>query len=95
MGKVKVGATSKPNKVTIQNGSDTTPVTFTSIAATGDFAMVNGCGATLRPKGKCEVTVRFTPTELGASFGVLTIKSNANNPEAVVNLSGTGTEPKR
>ena len=63
--------------------------------ATGDFAIVNGCGATLRPKGKCEVTVRFTPTALGASYGFLTIKSNANNPQAVVNLSGTGKKPKR
>ncbi len=95
MGKVREGAVSKPRKVTIQNGSTTTPVTFTSIVANGDFAMVNGCGATIRPKGKCEVTVRFTPTALGARHGFLTITSNANNPQAVVNLSGTGTEQKR
>ncbi len=95
MGKVREGAVSKPRKVTIQNGSTTTPVTFTSIVANGDFAMVNGCGATIRPKGKCEVTVRFTPTALGARHGFLTITSNANNPQAVVNLSGTGTQPKR
>ena len=36
-----------------------------------------------------------TPAALGASFGTLTIGSNANNPQAVVNLTGTGTEPKR
>jgi len=35
------------------------------------------------------------PSAPGASYGVLTIKSNANNPEAVVNLSGTGTKLKR
>ena len=95
MGKVREGAVSKPRKVTIQNGSTTTTVTFTSIVANGDFAMVNGCGATLRPKGQCKVTVRFTPTALGARYGTLTIGSNANNPQAVVNLSGTGTKPKK
>jgi Abnormal spindle-like microcephaly-assoc'd, ASPM-SPD-2-Hydin len=95
MGKVKEGATSKPRKVTIQNVSGTTPVTFTSIVAIGDFSIVNGCGATLGPKGQCKVTVQFTPSAPGASYGVLTIKSNANNPEAVVNLSGTGKQPKR
>jgi hypothetical protein len=63
--------------------------------ANGDFSMVNGCGASLSPKGKCEVTVRFMPTALGASYGTLTIGSNANNPQAVVNLSGTGARPKR
>jgi hypothetical protein len=95
MGKVREGAVSKPRKVTIQNGSDTTPVTFTSIVADGDFSIVNGCGATLRPKGQCKVTVRFTPTAPGPSYGVLTITSNANNPQAVVNMSGTGAKPKR
>jgi hypothetical protein len=63
--------------------------------ADGDFAIENGCGASLGLKGKCEVTVRFTPTALGERFGTLTIGSNANNPQAIVNLSGTGTRPKR
>jgi len=41
------------------------------------------------------VTVRFTPTALGAHDGTLTIRSNAINSTDTVNLRGTGTEPKK
>jgi hypothetical protein len=88
------GSVSKPKKVTISNKSKTTPVTFSSIAASGDFAIVNGCGATIRPKSKCSVTVRFKPTALGSRGGTLTIRSNANNSPSSVGLTGVGTQAK-
>ncbi|MGC1397304.1 choice-of-anchor D domain-containing protein, partial [Candidatus Binatus sp.] len=97
LGKVVFGndGVSKPRKVTIQNKSKTTAVTFSSIAAGGDFAIVNGCGASIRPKAKCTVKVRFSPTALGARDGTLTIDSNASNSPSSVGLTGEGTHPKK
>ncbi|MGH7923405.1 MAG: choice-of-anchor D domain-containing protein, partial [Candidatus Binatus sp.] len=89
------GAIGKPKHVTIANKSKTTPVTFASIAGTGDFAIVRGCGASLGPKSKCTVTVTFSPTALGTRSGTLTIYSNASNSPNIVGLSGIGTQPKK
>jgi len=97
LGKVVFGndAASKPRKVTIQDKSKTTAVTFSRIAASGDFAIVNGCGATIRPKAKCTVTVRFSPTAFGTRDGTLTIDSNAINSPSSVGLIGEGTHAKK
>jgi hypothetical protein len=89
------GAVSKPKKVTIANTSRTAPVSFSSIVASGDFAIANGCGATIGPKSKCSVTVTFKPAALGAHSGTLTIRSNANNSPTSVGLTGIGTQPKK
>ena len=90
-----LGASSKPKKVTISNKSKTTPVTFSSIVASDDFAMVSRCGATIGPRRRCSVSVTFTPSALGKRDGTLTITSNANNSPSSVGLSGIGTQPKR
>ncbi len=89
------GAVSKPQQVTIMNKSKTTPVTFSSIATSGDFAMVSGCGATIGPKSTCKVTIRFLPTGFGGREGTLTINSNASNSPRSVDLTGSGTHAKR
>ena len=89
------GATSKPKKVTIQNKSKTTPVIFSSIAASGDFAMVSGCGATIGAKSKCTVSVTFTPTALGVRGGTLTIRSNSSSSPNTVAVTGSGVPPKK
>jgi len=68
---------------------------FSSIVASGDFAAVSGCGATIRPKSKCSVTVTFKPTALGSRGGTLTIRSNANNSPSSVGLTGIGTQAKK
>jgi len=89
------GAVSKPRHVTIKNKSKHTPVTFSSIVTSGDFAMVNGCRATIRPQSKCSVTIRFSPTGYGWHGGTLTINSNASNSPNSVVLTGTGTHAKK
>ncbi len=88
------GAVSKPGRVSIMNRSKTTPVTFSSVAASGDFAMVSGCGATIGPRSKCSVTVTFSPTGLGTRGGALTVRSNASNSPGSVGLTGSGTQAK-
>jgi hypothetical protein len=97
LGKVVFGnaSVSKHKKITIANKSKTTPVTFSSIVASGDFAAVNGCGATIRPKSKCSLNVTFKPTALGSRGGTLTIRSNASNSPSSVGLNGIGTQAKK
>jgi hypothetical protein len=96
-GKVVFGnnAVSKPHKVTIQNKSETTPVTFSIIGVSGDFRAQNRCGAIIAPDGKCVVTLSFSPTALGTRNGTLTINSNASNSSASVGLNGEGIVPKK
>jgi NHL repeat len=89
------GKTSKPKRVVITNTSKTAPVTFASIVASGDFSDASGCGSTIAPRKKCNVSVKFLPTALGARSGTLTITSNATNSPIAVPLSGTGTTKKK
>ena len=56
---------------------------------------MNGCGAALRPKGKCSVSVTFKPAAVGPGGGTLTIGSNADNSPSSIGLSGVGTQPKK
>jgi Abnormal spindle-like microcephaly-assoc'd, ASPM-SPD-2-Hydin len=89
------GAVSKPRQIKIANKSKTIAVTFSGIVASGDFAMVSRCGASIGPKSKCSVTVTFKPTALGSRGGTLTIRSNANNSPSSIGLTGTGTQGKK
>jgi hypothetical protein len=89
------GATSKSKRIVITNTSRMSPVTFVGIVASGDFSKVSGCGPTIAPRKKCNVTVKFSPTALGARGGALTITSNATNSPLAVSLSGTGTTKKK
>jgi uncharacterized repeat protein (TIGR03803 family) len=88
--KQKVGRTSKPKTFTLTNKQ---PVTLTNIAisTTGDFAVSSTtCGASLAVKGKCTISVTFTPTETGTRTGKLQVSDSASNSPQVANLSGTG-----
>jgi hypothetical protein len=89
------GAVSKPRQIKIANKSKTIAVTFSRIVASGDFAMVSGCGATIAPKSRCLVTVTFKPTAVGSRGGTLSIRSNANNSPSSIGLSGVGTQAKQ
>ena len=86
----QVSAQSATQAFTVQN-TGTSSATFSGIAVTGDYAITaNTCGATLANGASCTVTVRFTPTALGARNGTLTVNSNAFNAPAQSTLSGTG-----
>ena len=66
---------------------------FTSITASGDFAVTNNCGAGLGAGGSCSLSVTFTPTVAGARTGAITIASNATGSPHNVSLSGSGNGP--
>jgi hypothetical protein len=88
--KTVVGATSKPQTVTLTNTGVST-LNIASIAPSGDFAIQSTtCGSTLAAKAKCTVKVTFTPTQTGARTGTLTFTDNAPNSPQTVALSGTG-----
>jgi len=86
------GVTSAGKTVTITN-SGTATLNIGSIATSGDFAQVTStkpCGSTLAAGASCKIKVTFTPTQLGARTGAITITDNAANSPQSVPLSGTG-----
>jgi hypothetical protein len=88
--KEKVGATSKAKMFTLTNKQSVT-LTNIAISATGDFAVsATTCGTSLAAKGKCTISVTFTPTETGTRTGQLRVSDNASNSPQTANLSGTG-----
>jgi hypothetical protein len=83
-----VGATATAQVVTVSNTGGQ-PVTLTSEAATGDFAIsVNTCGTSLSINTGCSLSITFTPTSAGARSGALTLIDGAGTQ--TIQLSGTG-----
>ncbi|MGA7559459.1 MAG: choice-of-anchor D domain-containing protein [Terriglobales bacterium] len=90
--KTAVGTTSKAKDVTVENSGNAT-LDITSIAASGDFAIVvssKPCGSTLAAGKKCKIAVTFTPEQTGTLTGDVTITDNAPNSPQQVPLTGTG-----
>jgi len=91
-GNTNVGSTSAAETTTVTN-TGSTPVTFTSISASGDFAETNDCGASLAAGASCVVSVTFTPKVSGIRTGAVTISYNGLGSPQAVNLTGTGVVP--
>jgi len=92
-GNTVVGATAAAKSLTVTN-SGTGTLNISGIAISGDFAQATStkpCGSTLAAGKNCIIKVTFTPTQLGARTGTLTITDNAANSPQTVALSGTGT----
>lgn len=100
-GKVVVGTTSAPKKVTLTNTGIGT-LDITSITTSGDFALatvkatkkVTPCvnGGTVAAGASCEIKVTFTPLQTGPLTGDVTFTDNASNSPQQVSLSGTGKD---
>ncbi|HEX8926484.1 MAG TPA: choice-of-anchor D domain-containing protein [Terriglobales bacterium] len=85
-----VATTSAAQNVTVSN-TGTAPLSFSSIALTGsDFAMTNGCGASLAAGASCSIAVKFTPTAAGTRTGTITLTDNASGGTQQIALTGTG-----
>ncbi len=90
-----VGASST-QPVQISN-TGSTPITFTSISATGDYAAAGSCPApaAILPAGQsCTVQVTFTPTTTGTRSGTLAIATTASTNPLTVTLTGTGIQSR-
>jgi|HubBroStandDraft_1064217.scaffolds.fasta_scaffold00048_33 subtilase family serine protease len=87
------GATSAKKPVTLKN-TGTVTLDITSITTSGDFGQVAStkpCGSTLAAGKSCTIDVAFTPTQVGALSGTLTLTDNSPSSPQTVALSGTGT----
>jgi hypothetical protein len=85
-----VGTPSTAQPVTLSNYG-TAPLNISSIAATGDFSAVNGCGSSLAAGASCTVNVTFTPTQIDTRNGQLMVIDNAPGSPHSVSLTGQGT----
>jgi trimeric autotransporter adhesin len=87
-----VGTTSPAETVTLVNHLNT-QLLFSSITASGDFAVAsNTCGSSIGAGLKCTIGVTFTPTAIGPQAGTLTISDSAFGSPSLVPLSGTGND---
>jgi hypothetical protein len=85
------GITSAAQTATLTNlGSS--PLSITSIDASGDFAETNTCNTSLAPGGNCQIAVTFTPTAAGNRVGAVTITDNAPGSPQIVSVSGSASD---
>lgn len=86
-GPQQVSTPSAAQAVTLSNGGDA-PLNLISETATGDFTVVNDCGAILAGHSTCSMLVTFTPTAVGGRSGSLNITDALGTHP--VTLVGTG-----
>lgn len=89
-----VGITSPAKVVTLTNTGGS-PLNFTGVSISGDFAFViiaKSCkvGTPVAPGKFCKIKVTFTPTQVGVRTGAVTLTDNAGNSPQQVPLTGTG-----
>ncbi len=94
-----MGVTKGAKKVVLSN-TGTGTLNISTIATSGDFALVpvkqtkkvTPCvnGGTVAAGASCEVKVSFTPTQTGTRTGDLTFTDNAPGSPQSVALTGTG-----
>jgi uncharacterized repeat protein (TIGR03803 family) len=88
-----VKTSSAAQTVTLTNDL-ATALTISGITFTGtdpsDFAQTNTCGSSVAAKGKCTISVKFTPQATGTRTATLNVKDSANNSPQTVSLTGTG-----
>jgi hypothetical protein len=70
-------------------------LTISSIAIAGanpgDFSEINTCGTSVGAAGTCQITVKFTPTVVGARNATINITDNGPGSPQMIILAGTGT----
>ena len=88
--KQAVGTTSAAKTFTLTN-DQAVALTGIAISTTGDFAVsATTCTTSLAAKGKCTISVTFTPTETGTRTGQLSVSDSASNSPQTSALKGTG-----
>ncbi len=92
-GSVQLGATSTlPLQIT---NTATTPTTFNSITATGDYTVTGTCpasGNTLAPAATCTEQITFTPTQTGTRTGTIAIATSLSTLPINAPLTGIGVQ---
>jgi hypothetical protein len=89
----QVSTQSAPQTLTITS-SGNAPVTFTTPAITGDFAITtNTCTGSVAVNATCTMQIVFAPTATGTRTGQLTVYANITGGQAIATLNGVGTPP--
>ncbi len=90
-----IGTSSNSQPVTITNFGGS-PLTLSSISASGEFAETNNCPNSLVAGASCTASVSFAPTVTGPATGLLTLNDDSGNLGASQNvtLAATGTLPR-
>jgi hypothetical protein len=86
----QVGVPSAPQDVTVTN-SGNTPLTISSIAASGDFSETDNCTKTALPATTtCVIQVTFTPSAPVNSIGAITLTDTGSGSPQEILAYGTG-----
>lgn len=88
-GNQTVNTTSAAKPITLTN-SGNAALTISNIAASGEFAQSNNCGASLGSGLSCTINVTFTPTTVASKTGSITITNNATGSPHAISLTGSG-----
>jgi hypothetical protein len=87
---LKVGTTSAAKTFTLTN-NQTVALTGIAISTSGDFTIsATTCTTSLAAKGKCTISMTFTPTQTGTRTGQLSTSDSASNSPQTSALKGTG-----
>jgi hypothetical protein len=87
----QINTTSSSKTVRLTN-TGTVALTVTSVVPSGNFTETNNCGASISPGFNCTISVKFSPTTVGALTGAITITDNATGSPQVVPLTGNGAD---
>lgn len=82
---------STAQSVTLTNSGDAALGVITAQIASGDFSVVNSCGASLSAHSACSLLVSFQPKNVGSLSGALTVSDQYRSQ--TIALSGTGVAP--
>jgi hypothetical protein len=86
-----VAAKSSPLQVTLTNSGDVALTLINAVSTSAEFAVTNGCGASLAGHTSCAVSVVFTPSTVGARTGTLSVSDQFQTQ--TISLAGVGMAP--
>jgi hypothetical protein len=87
----QLNTSSAAQQVTLTNAGDVALTLISAQVASGDFAVVNGCGNSLNAHSTCAFSVTYAPKSIGQQAGALTITDQFRSQTAL--LSGIGLAP--
>ncbi len=88
-----VGVAATAQTVTLSN-TGSVDLTINSISTNlSDYSQTNTCGTTVASGSSCQISVTFTPSNVGTIAGTLSIDDNTLGSPQMVTLTGTGQAP--
>ena len=93
-GNQNVGTTSSAKAIQLKNTGNAT-LTVSSLTITGtnatDFTQTSNCPNSLAPGAQCNISVTFTPTNIGTRAAAVSVSDDALNSPQTTSLTGSGT----